>query len=205
MAVLFLLAAPLAAQDQSLGPDGDSGTSTIFEDNCSTGCNTGQCWDDINEAYASSDDVMTRTVTNGATIIYDFPTPSANPSTSTDAQSLDIEVSRCDDDASCTERTGGSDPSFSLAIYCNGSPLTTPQVLFSGQAVTGIDQTHAGTTFTFDTTDCATDGSDLQVFVTYTRSGGSAANRNWACVDVIEWNVTHGAAGGDELMVIGAP
>jgi hypothetical protein len=61
---------------------------------------------------------------------------------------------------------------------------------------------NTGNTFTFNTTDCAADGSDLQMLYTFTRSGGSAANRNWPCVDTIEWNVTHAAGGAERRVVI---
>lgn len=202
LALLLLVAAPAWAQDQELTPDGENNPTDVFADNCTTACNATTCNTDVDEPFASSDDVENKSITNNATILYDFPTPSANPDTGTNQQSIDIEVSRCDDDAGCTERTGGTDPTYTVEVYCNGSALTTPQVIQSAVAVTGLDQTATNVTFTFDTTDCAADGSDLQMLYTFGQSSGSPANRNWPCIDVIEWNVTHASGGPTPVLIV---
>lgn len=187
------------AQDQVLQPDGEDNPTDVFTDACTTACNAAACDDDVDEGQGSADGLEVSTTTQNATIQFDFPTPSSAPGEGASAQAFDLVMSRCDDDASCTERTGGTDPAFSAEVRCNGT-IITGGTLFSGQAITTTDQLHTGT-WTFNTTDCASDGSDVQVFVTLTRAGGGA-NRNYACIEAIDWDVTW-AAVAEEMMVIG--
>jgi hypothetical protein len=113
---------------------------------------------------------------------------------------MDFIMTCADDDTTCTEDCNGS-PVFTAEIYCNGAALTTPQIIFSSQGISAPDQDHS-TTFTFDTTDCATDGSDLQVSVTLGRSAGAPGSRRWAGIEAVEWEVTHAAAGGRRVIIV---
>jgi hypothetical protein len=194
--MLLLLAAPAWAQDQTLVP-GDSGgdasnETDVFDDACAAACNAVACEAELTDTVGSPDGLHVSSTTDNATILFDFPTPSANPSTTAGAQALHMVVSRCDDDASCSERSGGGDPDFTATLFCNGT--TTATTVWAAETVTAMDQTKGPATFTFPGA-CASDGSDFQVQVTFGRSGGSPANRNWPCIDVLEWEVTHAAAG----------
>lgn len=200
--VLLLLAAPLMAQDEELAPTADAtNPSDVFNDACATGCDSADCFEEINEdPDGAADDLVVATVTQSATIIFDFGTPASNVSTGASAQNFDYTMSRCDDDANCTERGLGNNPTFNLDVYCGG---TLDHNVVTGEAITTEDEAKA-TAWTFSTggaATCATDGSDMQVRFTLIRAGGGG-NRNYACIENFEWEVTWAAAA-DELMVIG--
>lgn len=192
--ILFLLALPVAAQDETLQPDAENNPSTVLNDSCSTACNATTCDDDVDEGQGSADGLEVSTLTNNASIIFDFPNPASNPSGS---QTMDLVMSRCDDDASCTERTAGTDPPFSAWITCNGTDDTQ---IFNAQAVTTTDELHQGA-FTFPAA-CAADGSDLGVRILLARAGGGG-NRNYSCIEAVDWDVTWASATTPQVIVVG--
>lgn len=177
-----------ALPPEDLAPDADATNPTdVFNNACATACSTADCRLDIDEdPDAAEDELEVSSKTDNATIRFDFPTPSGDPSTATDGQTFDLTMSRCDDDSSCTEGTGGNDPDFNLDVYCNG---TLDVNMFSKSKVTGVDQAFSGT-WTFDDVNCAADGSDLQAHFTFGESGGPAASHRWPCIENIEWEVT---------------
>ena len=205
--IILLIPWVALAQDQSLGPDGEDGSTDVYSDvsaaacSSSTACSATTCETDVDEgADAGGDDLDVCTETNGGTIRFTFPTPSANPSTAAGAQTIDLIMSCTDADTDNAEDCTGS-PSFSVEIYCNGAALTTPQTPYSGQAISTVDSDFS-TTFTFDTTDCAADGSDLEFHFTLSRSGGSPGNRRWAAIEAVEWEVTHAVGGATPVAIM---
>lgn len=202
LAALLLLAAPLAAQDESLAPDGDEETADFRIGNAAdctaAACNATACDDEVDELPASPDGNIAVTVLDGRSIYFDFPTPSSSPSTTASAQNFDVTISKCN--ASCVENAGGGEPTYDIAILCAGVLKTT---IASAVAVAGSDQNDTSNTWTFASDgDCSADGSTVQVEITSNRGGAGGGTRH-VCVEAVEWEVTHAAAGGDELMVIG--
>ncbi len=179
---------PLTAQDQTLQPNAENNPGDIFNDACSSPCNTVACDDDVDEGQAGTDNLEVSTTTRDSSITFEFPTPSANPSTAAGAQAMDIVMSRCDDDASCSERSGGADPPFSAWITCNGADAVQ---IFTQDVITSVDQLKTAA-FTIPGA-CAADGSNMGVRIQLGRSGGNPSNRNFACIEAVDWDVTHGA------------
>ena len=201
--ISLLLAFPAFAQDQTVQPDADNTNPTdVFTDTCSTACNAADCSANVDELISASDNVHVKSITNNATITFDLETPTSNPSTVADDQTFRIEVSRCDDDAgSCPVRaSAGSDPDYDIAVLCNGTLLGAAEIA-TAVVVTGSDQVDAHT-WTFNTTDCAADGSDVEVRIDFGQSGGSPGNRNWPCIDSIDWEVTYAAAASRNRIIV---
>lgn len=200
--LLLVVVVPATSQDQSLAPDGDEENALWFQDDnsactASLQCDTVACDASVNELPASPDDIVVASVTNNNRIHFDFPTPSSNPSTSASAQTFEVVISRCT--SVCVEDAGGTDPNYDIELLCNG---ISKGDIASAQAVTGLDQllSHAFT-YTVDG-DCTPDGANVQVGIQNHQAGGGG-NRRHACVEAVEWEVTHAAAGpGWDLMVI---
>jgi predicted CxxxxCH...CXXCH cytochrome family protein len=199
--LLALLAPASWAQDQSLPPDGENNPADVFNDG-RTACNAAACNLDVDEgADAGGDDLDLCTDTQNATILFTFPTPSANPDGAANAQTLDLIMTRTDDDGTCNDNAGGGDPDFTVELYCNGSPTgVTP---FNAAIISAVDQDHTAT-FTFPAA-CAADGSDFEILVTMGRSGGSPANRRWAGIEAVEWEVTHSTTNAPPTVTIDNP
>ena len=197
------LVSPALAQDESLAPDGDEENANWFQDDntactASLQCDTVACDASINELPASPDDVVVATITNNNTIFFDFPTPTANPSTVLNDQAFEVVVSRCT--GSCVEDAGGTNPNYDLVRFCNG---VNKGDIVTGQAVSSLDQllTHTWTHTTDG--DCDAAGANVQIGIQNHQAGGGG-NRRHVCVEAFEWEVTHAVAGGEEMMVIGA-
>jgi hypothetical protein len=184
----LLLLAPVAfAQDQLVYPDTDDNDAS-WVNNAGTACNATTCDDDIDEAAASPDNNVLSTITTGDTTLIGFATPSSSPSTAAAAQAFEIVMSRCTEATPGVEDAGGTDPTYDLSLYCNGSSVTT---LATGVTVTSLDQADK---YTWQLTGaCASDGSDVEAFVTVTRAGGGG-NRRYPCIETIEWEVTYASA-----------
>jgi hypothetical protein len=200
---ILLLLFPLSAfaQDQVLNPDGDE-ENAAFRINgggvCSTRCDAFACDTQVDEGHASPDgNIVTQGGAAGQTMFFDFPTPSANPSTSAGAQNFDITVSRCD--SVCDESAGGTDPTYDIAILCNGVLKTT---INTAVTITGLDQNDATNAWTFTSDgDCPADGSTVQVRFTSGRAGGGGSRR-WACIEAVTWDVTHASAATAQAIVV---
>jgi hypothetical protein len=191
--LLLLLAAPLVAQDQSLAPDDASADTTWQPDNnadcTATDCGTDTCEDHVGTAPPSDDDVVLTTATNNDVMVFDFPTPSANPATTASAQNFDIIMSRCTE--GCVEAAAGTDPNFDLEMLCSGVSKTT---IFSAQSITTLDERDATNTWTYTPDgDCDAAGANVQMRITIHRAGGGG-NRRYPCIEEVEWEVTHAVA-----------
>lgn len=192
---LLLLAAPLAAQDQNLGPDGEDGPVLWFLTDGGTTCNTAACDAEVNELASAPDDAEVNTATNNGVILFDFPTPSADPDSGTDAQTFQVISDRCN--ASGSVQSGGTDPNFDLELWCNGSKIGAD--LVTGQVIS--DVTNQSNSFTWTLTGgCASNGSDVQVLWQNHQAGGGG-NRRHSCIDVIEWEVTHASASNEFMLI----
>lgn len=195
---LLLLAAPLAAQDESLPPDGNSSTSGwgLSSDACATRCNTAACHDEIDEGIGASDNLFVGMPSNNTLIRYTFPTPSATPSTAASAQSFRVVHTKCT--TGCAEDTGGSDPTYTIALVCAG---VTKATLASGVSITAADDddTHAFT-YTPDG-DCDAAGANVEAAITGAFVGGGASRRT-PCTDILVWQVTHASAAARRVIVV---
>ena len=194
IAVLLLVAVPAFAQDQSLAPTGENNDATVGVGNdtdCSvTFCDAAACDDEVDDDPASPDALELVTDTNNAIIIFTFPTPSANPSTAAGAQNVDVNFTRTLD---CVESSDGTDPVFSLTLYCSG---VSKLAITTNQAITAEDERDSTNTFTYTTDgDCDAAGVNVEIGVTLGKGGGGGSLRR-ASLNAIEWEVTHVAAGG---------
>ena len=191
----LLLFFPLVAfgVDENLAPDGENGPTNVFNTGLTTACSATTCEGEVDEdADGAADNFIVCTEATDPTIRFDFPQPSLNPSTATNAQALDLIMTSTDDDGACTEDAAGTDASFTAELYCNGS--ATGVVPFSFVTIATEDEDHRAN-FTFPGA-CASNGSDFQVLFTLHGSGGSPAGRRWAAIEAVQWEVTHAAVGG---------
>ena len=187
--VLLLLLPSLAlAQDQNLAPTGDYNDADFRLNDGGTACDTAACETEVDESPASPDGLEVNTGTNNASIIFNMDDPSDNPSGVTDAQTIQIISSRCTEAG--VETSGGTNPNFDLYVSCGGSDH---QTLVTAQTQSGIDQDNSYN-WTFGGS-CAADGTDVEVRFVAHRAGGGG-NRRYPCIEAIEWEVTHAAAGG---------
>lgn len=181
---LLLAAAPLAAQDETITVDAENNPTDVLNDACTTACNSAACDDDVDEGQGSADGLEVSTTTNGADIIFEFTTPTDNPDPGASAQTIDLVMSRCDDDANCTETDSGGEPPFNAWVTCNGTNQTQ---IFTSETITAADQLKTAS-FTFPGP-CADDGSDMGVRIQLGRAGGGASRR-YACIEAVDWDVT---------------
>jgi hypothetical protein len=175
LALLVLLAAPALAQDQVMEP-----SATPSETN--TDCTTAN-------AHTRNSDNSDATFCDGGngsgaesyTLLFDFATPTSSPSTTTDAQQF-----ACRFQKSAT----GDNPDVAMNFFCNGSSVESGAT----QSVTSTSPSTFTESFTFSTGSCAANGSDAQLEVNVTRTGGNPSGRR--SVDSIDcdWNVTWAAA-----------
>lgn len=197
LALLLLVPSFALAQDQSLAPDGTNGPSTVFNNvtgaacSTSTACSSAACETDVDESPDSGDNLYLCTETQDTAIRFTFPTPSANPDTGTNAQTVDLIISCTDADGTNNQDCNGS-PTFDLELICGSTPTTI--FPFTNEAVAAVDTDFAAT-FTYPGA-CASDGSDLGFEIVMGRSGGAPGDRRWIAIEAIEWEVTHAGGGG---------
>ncbi len=196
LTLIFLLccSSVLLAQDQSLGPDGENDPTTVGQGNdtnCTvTFCDAADCHLDVDEDPASPTSTELVTETAADTIKFTFPTPSANVSTVTDDQNVDVNFTRAS--TACVEASGGTNPTYTLTLFCNG---VSKLAIATNTAITGLDQRDASNTFTYTTDgDCDAAGANVEIQVTLNRAGGGG-NRRHAALNTIQWEVTHAVAG----------
>jgi hypothetical protein len=169
----FLIATPLAAQDQVLPP---TGTGESAQNSCTTSTAHGTC----DEGVPGGGDWCTASTcaanpTNSTSWRFSFDTPSSAPSFGADAQTLAAYVRSC--------ATNGTNPTCRLDLYCAGALVETG----AEQAVS----TAATITETVTLTGaCASDGSDVEARVVCTASGGTPSSRRTGELDAVEWRVT---------------
>lgn len=191
LAALLLFAVPAWAQDESMIP---TGTAESNNNSCSTANAHTTCDDDPDSPGADwcTASTCAANPTNATSWRFTFNTPATAPSFGTNAQTFDAYVKSC--------ASGGTDASCTLDLYCNGSLVTTGPTVHTVSSSTGvkISQTHTlvggGT--------CATDGSDVELRVTCTATGGTPSARRTVDLNAVEWDVTYASAG-DQMMLIG--
>ena len=189
LALLLLLPMGALAQDETLSPDSDEEDSTWLNE-AGTACNAVACDDDVDEDSTAPDDNEVRTGTDAAEIFFGFPTPSSNPSTTASAQVFVAVMDRSNAAGSTCAATGGSTPTYDIEVYCNGS---LDQVIATAVAIASASQL-TNHSWTFSDTNCATDGSDVQVNIQSHEVGAGGGERR-ACIDTLEWEVTHVSVG----------
>lgn len=188
-AIVLLLLPLLLGADEDLAPNDDL-QSANWSSSRGSACSTAspQCYTDVDDdPDGTPDGAWNYDPDNEVLMDWYFPTPTSNPSTTTNAQVFDIVISKCEADG--TRNAGGSDPTYTLARVCTGGLGT----IESAVSVTGLNQDGGGT-FTV-TGQCQSDGSDVALRLTGTCNGGGP-NKRCLCVEAIEWEVTWAAVGG---------
>lgn len=176
--LLFLVALPVFAQDQTLEPD-----ATVSETN--SDCTT-------SNAHTRNSDNSDSTFCDGGTgspaesyeLVMGFPTPSANPSTSTDAQEFQCRLEKSDTTA------GNGDPTATFDLFCGGVEIEAGGTTHT---VTGA-MAEFSELFTFGGA-CASNGSDVEIRVQVVRAGGSPGGRRSIDTADCDWDVTHASSG----------
>lgn len=187
LAIILLLASPAFAADEDLAPNDDL-QSANWESSRGNPCSTAspQCYTDVDDdPDGTPDGAWNYDPDNDLVMDYYFPTPSSNPSTTTDAQAFDIVVSKCEDDG--TRNAGGSDPTYTLSRECAGL-----ETIESAVAITGLNQAGGGT---FSMGGCDADGGNVTLRIQGACNGGGP-NKRCLCVEAVEWEVTWAAVGG---------
>lgn len=188
--VACLFPAWARAADQTLAPDGcgESANNT-----CSTATAPGTLDEGVSTPggdWCAASGCGSGAVNTAWRML--FPTPTNPPSSTTDAQTFRIYARKCS--------AGGADPSVRMDLYCNGV------LVESGDEQTVTSET--GQVFselvTFTAVSCAANGSDVEVRVVGTASGGTPSGRRSVGVDAVEWQVTWAAAGGKKMLIVGA-
>lgn len=196
LVVALLLPLVSFAQDESLAVDNDLNDPTwsLGAASCGgTACSSTNCALNINEVPTSPDNLIVATETDADTMELTFPPLAANPSEAADAQAFEVTLSKC---RNCEENPTGADPNYDLVLFCGGTEKLT---VVSAQTITGND-VNATHTWTFtDDVDCDADGGNVEITV---RSNpvGSGGNKRHICIEAVEWEVTHVAAGGARRM-----
>lgn len=124
------------------------------------------------------------------TIRVNMATPLGNPVGTTDAQTFKIYVRK--------SATGGGDPDVELDLYCNGSLVEAG----TAQAVTSTTGQLITELVTFNSGSCAIDGSDVEILITCSRSGGAPSSRRSCDFDAVEWVSDYSEAGAKRAVII---
>lgn len=189
--ILLALAGPMLAQDEVLSPDG---TVESISNSCTTG-NAHTTLDDDPDSPGGdwcTSSTCAGNPTNDTAWRLTFGTPGTNPSTATDAQTFAAYVRSC--------QSGGTDPTCRLDLYCNGSLVESG----SDQAITSATGQLITELVTFNAGSCASDGSDAEVRLYCTASGGSPSGRRTGEADAVEWRVTYASAMSRRVIVVGS-
>jgi hypothetical protein len=190
--VLLLLALPALAED--VRPDGtqnEAGTDCTTSDaHTKTDNDTDDSWDTNDDC---ADDSCTAAADTTFVSQITFATPSANPTVVTDDQVMAVRARKCNDGQ-------GGTPEIRIDSYCAGTLVDTgTSTAIAWNAGEGTVVTEA---WTFNTTDCTSDGSDVEVLIFCDAAGGAPGNRVGCDFDAVEWRATVGAAA-EEMMIIG--
>lgn len=137
---------------------------------------------DIDESPDSPDGVWLNEVDDALDTIchVSFGTPTGNPTTGAGLQSFRIYCRR-------STTTGGNDPDLDIALYENGTLVSTLQ---TGVAITSL--TGQLVTATWDASLLGTtDGSLVELYLIGNRSGGGPSARRTVEFDAVEWAVDY--------------
>lgn len=182
---VLLLAAPLAAQDQTLEPSG-----TVSETN--SDCDGTTSWQRTSDnSDATFCDGGTGSGAESYNLLMSFDTPTNSPSTTTDDQAFLCRVEKSDTSA------GNGDPTFTMELFCAGASVEVGGTHTVTGAVSEFTEN-----FTFGGS-CTADGSDAEIRVNVVRQGGSPGGRRSIDTMDCDWDVTWAAAGRSRGHVIG--
>jgi hypothetical protein len=184
LAVALLIAAPAFGQvSENVIPDNDNNDANWRLDNGGTACNSADCAAEIDEDPASPDGLEPNTDTNNDAWLISFATPSTCTAPS-GTQTFDTVMSRCATGG--VETSGGSDPTYDIALFCGGVSKAT---IATAVTITALDQRTAHT-WTWDAT-CTIANVEAQITIHRLGGGGS---RRYPCVEAIEWECEQPAA-----------
>jgi len=185
-ALLVLCALPAWAEDVR-----PNGTTTSSANSCTT-ANAHTTTDDDPDAPAGDWCTDSNCGNNtAATWLMQFDSPvGGNPTSGTDDQALAVYVRKC--------RSASGTPSCALNVYCNGSLVTSG----SSQDVTSTTGQLLTQAFTFSGGSCASDGSDLEIQVVCSQSGGSPSSRNEVDLDAAEWRASVAAPSARRVFIV---
>ena len=187
LALLLLVAAPLAAQED-VRPDHLNQTS-----------GWSGAYTDIDEDVDGTLDgnLVWTSIAGNKLIWVGFASPSADPTTGTDEQTIKIAATK--NTSTGSEDAGGGTPTYDIDVSSdNGTEWAS---LATGVSINGLDQIDSYTwTYPAGTGD-PTDGSLVVVRFT-TDSAGGGPNRRFGAIEAIEW-VASVASAADQMMIIG--
>lgn len=185
---LALLSAPLVAQDEVLEP---SATAAETNSDCTTANAHTRLSDNSDATLCDGGDASS---SENYTIRLSFPTPSVNPADEVDAQEFQCRFQK--------SSSGGGTPTVAMSLYCNAVLVETG----STQSIISTSPVEFSELVTFGGT-CAADGSDVELHLDISRTGGSPGGRK--SIDSIDcdWDVTHSSQGGRQrrTLLVGAP
>ena len=181
------------AQDQTVTvvSDDDVAMEQVYDVDCANLCTTVDCFESINEDLGSPDGEIMASSTYNVIGVFNWDTLTKNPSTSTDAQTINMLVSECD--PACAEGSQVGSPSIYVYLFCNGSQQGTQ--IYGPEYVGGseVDELHSFN-WTFPGSGCQADGSDAQIGLNVSKAGGGK-NQSHICYEAVEWDVTWAPAG----------
>jgi len=192
LAALIFVAGAAFAED--VRPDG-----TLVEDgtDCTTADAHTKTDNDTDDAWNASDDCADDSCTAAADTTFvsqiTFASPSDNPSITAGAQTMAVRARKCDDGQTGT-------PSIRIDAHCNGTLVDTGAL--TNIAWNSGEGTVVTEAWTFNTTDCATDGSDVEVLIFCDAASGSPGARVGCDFAAVEWRATVGGVAVTRRMVI---
>ena len=187
--------------DDDTNSDSDVDLSPAGAQACGDTCNDStNCYTAIDEGSGSEDDNLVSGDATSSVYVGNWDTPEQNPSTDTDAQSMTVVASICDE--SCAEDPSPeAAPSMVVYLYCGGS--VQGSAIYGPVAVGGdyLDEVHTFD-WTFPDSGCEADGSDAQVGLNIA-SAKSKTDYNYTCWESAEWDVTWEVASDRRVFTVG--
>lgn len=176
----FFLAA--VAWGEDVRPDG---TEAEAGTDCTTSTAHTATDNDTDDAWNESDDCIDDSCTASADTTFvsniTFASPSLNPTTGAGDQTMAVKSRECS-----SSQSGAA--SIRIDTYCGTTLVDTgSSQSIDGSSPSGVVLTEA---WTFNTTDCAADGSDVEILVFCDAAGGSPSSRVGCDFDAIEWRAT---------------
>lgn len=185
---LCLAVVVVAAWGEDVRPDG---TQAEDATDCTTSNAHTRMDNDVTDAWNGGDDCDMGSAPCNTSTDFDFVsnitfgTPSASPVVTAGAQVFAMRARKCS-----TLQSGT--PAVRMDAYCNGTLVQTgtdQNVSWNGGEGDVVTQA-----WTFNTTDCASDGSDVEILVHCNAAGGSPSARVRCAFDAIEWRANIQAA-----------
>ena len=181
------------AQDETLFADADDdvnmdpGVLSLTGGTCGSTCDNGvACYAHLDEGYGSEDDALVGGITDEAWAYFKMDLPANDPSTATDAQTLNITTSETNE--SCVEEFQNViDPVWRIFLYCNGSDQG---IIWGPGEIEGVD-TQTSFTWTFPgAPNCEVDGSDVEFAWAVDEEISKQGKSFFNAMENLEWDVT---------------